>query len=159
MNDLIIKLVNIANITRVLEAYVFSKVKKHIKSEEKQLDKTTSESTPIFDQEASLQLEGINGDKHKLQEYVSILSGELKVVKKVLLHAYRKKDMKALRDELHRIRGGLTYLAAPELTQTMKTFHDAIKATPKNHKRLEETYQAVIQSIDRFQKAFANKFK
>jgi len=83
----------------------------------------------------------------------------LKVTKKILSESYKNKGMKALRAELHRLRGALTYLVAPELTQTMKAFHQAVKTAPQDPQVLEETYQAAIKAIDHFQQAYGRGFK
>jgi two-component system aerobic respiration control sensor histidine kinase ArcB len=69
---------------------------------------------------------------------LSLLDGELRATKQILTESYHHKDTKALREELHKIRGSLTYLSLPELTVTLKTFHEAVKAEPQNPEHLEK---------------------
>ena len=155
MNDLVIKPATDANITRILNAYVFPK-STVIKKDETHKATTTP---LVFDWAASLKLDSVKNDENLLKEYLSLMSGELKPTKKILVEAYINKDEKALRAELHRVRGALTYLVAPELNHTLKAFHQAVKATPQDSQTLEETYQAAIKAIDHFQQAYANGLK
>jgi HPt (histidine-containing phosphotransfer) domain-containing protein len=68
---------------------------------------------------------------------------------------YQNKDAKSLREELHKIRGALTYLSLPELTQAMQACHEAVKAEPQDIEHLEKTVTAVMRVIENFQKAFS----
>jgi two-component system aerobic respiration control sensor histidine kinase ArcB len=83
-------------------------------------------------------------------------NGELRVTQKVLIKAYQDKNIQELREELHKVRGGLTYLKLPELTKTMKDFHETVKAEPQDPERLEKTFQTTIKAIERFQIAYSD---
>ena len=156
MNDLIIKPATNANLTRVLSTYVFpkSQVTKPVETDQSDQSKTIT-----FDWDATLKLDHVKNDENILQEYLSLMSDELKPTKKILIDAYKNKDEKTLRAELHRVRGALTYLIAPELNHTLEAFHRAVRAEPQDTKVLEETYQAAIAAIDHFQRAYAKGFK
>jgi two-component system aerobic respiration control sensor histidine kinase ArcB len=110
---------------------------------------------PAIDWEGSLHQEVVHGDEHALHELLSLLDGELRATKQVLNEGYQKKDTKTLREELHKIRGSLTYLSLPELTETLKKFHEAVKADPQDPEHLEKTFQAAMEAIKHFQKAYA----
>ena len=94
-----------------------------------------------------------------LEEYLSLMAGELKVTKKIFVDAFKTNDTKGLRAELHRVRGALTYLVLPEMNRMMKAFHDAVRTEPQDPKTMEKTYRAAIDAIDHFQKAYAKGFK
>ena len=155
MNDLIIKPSNIANMTRVLQTYIFPKSN----AMEKDQTDESIKAPLVFDWEASLKLDNVQDDENQLKEYLLLMFGELKVTKKIFVKSYQNKQMKSLCAELHRLRGALTYLVAPELNDTLKAFHEAVKAEPQDAKVLEETYQAAIAAIDHFQKGYAKGFK
>jgi signal transduction histidine kinase/CheY-like chemotaxis protein len=155
MNDLIIKPATNTHLIRVLNAYIFPKSDVMNQPAKNEADKT---KLPL-DWCASMKLDNVKNDENLLQECLSLMSGELKVTKKIFVRAYKAKDIKALRDELHRVCGALTYLVAPELTHTMREFHQVVKVTPQDPKRLKETYQGAIQAIDHFQQAYAKGFR
>ena len=156
INDLLIKPGNCAQMLRILQTYVFPKsnVKKSRKNQP-----VSGPTNLVLDWNASMKLDNVQQDAKQLQEYLSLLSRELKVTKKILTKGYRGKKMKDLRDELHRVRGALTYLVAPELDEKLKAFHDAVRATPQQVTTMEQTYRAVIKAIQHFQKAYAKGFK
>ena len=52
----------------------------------------------------------------------------------------------------------MCYLKLPELEQTLKAFHEAVKAAPQNPEHLKITYTRLQQAIERFQIAWANGF-
>ena len=156
MDDLIIKPATDASLTRVLNTYVFPKSNvTQQTSQESNIDKS---NLPL-DWHASLKLDNVKNDPNLLEEYLSLMAGELKVTKKIFVDAFKANDTKALRAELHRVRGALTYLVLPEMNRTMKAFHDAVRAEPQDPKTTEETYRAAIHALDHFQQAYAKGFK
>jgi PAS domain S-box-containing protein len=156
MNDLILKPANNVNMTRVLEAYVFPK--SNVMNQSSKAEKSNKTNMPL-DRAACMKLDNVKNDENLLQEYLSLMSGELKVTKKILIDAFKANDTKALRAELHRTRGALTYLVLPEMNHTMKAFHDAVRAKPQDPKLIDKTYRAAIDAIDHFQQAYAKGFK
>ena len=142
----------------VLQNYVF-KVETKKQSEHQQSIPTdeTSESLVVIDWDASVRM--CSNDPKFTRKMLSMMDDDLTNVKVVLSEAYAKSDTKALREELHRARGGVCYLKLPELEQTLKVFHEAVKAVPQNPDHLEKTYRALQQAIDNFKATWAKDFK
>ena len=156
MDDLITKPATDANLTRVLSTYVFPK--SHAIKQTIQENQIHQRGLPL-DWHASLKLDHVKNNENTLHEYLSLMAGELKVTKKIFVNAFKANDIKALRDELHRVRGALAYLVTPEMNYTLKAFHDAVREEPQSPKVMEETCQAAIKAINHFQQAYAKGFK
>ena len=91
-----------------------------------------------------------DGNETGVREMLAILANDLKTTQSVLAKAYANRDTEALMAELHRLRGGVSYLKLPELEFCLKAFHEAVKADPQDATRLESTYEALQQAIKRF---------
>ncbi len=83
----------------------------------------------IIDWQASL--EQLNNDEDLLNELLSTIELDLKMSQETLEKAYAAGDVLALRKELHRVRGGLSYLTLPKLNQAFAYFHEEVKAEPR----------------------------
>lgn len=115
-------------------------------------------SLEVIDWDASVRM--CNGDSEFTYKKLSMLDNDLNNVKKVLAQAYAHRDTKTLRAELHRSRGGVCYLKLPELEQTLKKFHEAVKKeVSQNTDHFKETYVKLQQAIDHFQTTWAKNFK
>jgi len=156
MQDLIEKPADEKRLQSILDRFVSSKKSDQITKNENDLN---LKQLKVIDWDACLQRETVRGNKNALYQLLSILVDEFKTTKKVLKKAYKKKDNQSLRDELHKCRGGLTYLNLPELENAMKAFHDAIRAKPPKYERLERTYKSAIDAINHFQKTYVKRLK
>lgn len=116
-----------------------------------------SKSLVVIDWDASVHMCNSNPkDAHML---LSVLADDLENMKSTLSKAYVNHDTKALRDELHRIRGGVCYLKLPQLDKALEIFHEVVKDVPQDPDRLEKTYAELQQAIDNFETAWVKEFK
>ncbi len=108
----------------------------------------------IVDWDSSLELAG--GDHGIAREIIRVCSEDLNVTLKILSEAYQNKDTQALRHELHRVKGGVCYLKAPELMDALNNFHASIKAVPQASNDMASTYEGLLKAIMNFQEASKN---
>jgi two-component system aerobic respiration control sensor histidine kinase ArcB len=158
MNEVLSKPASINALEKVFDEFVPKS--KGVTVSDQQKPTELSNETPqqpmiAIDWDGSLHQEAIANDEKTLNELLSMLDGELRATKKVLKRAYEERNTKGLREELHKCRGSLTYLSLPELNQTMKAFHEAVKADPQDPKHLEKTFKAAMDAIEHFYKAYA----
>ncbi len=100
------------------------------------------------------------GDENFLRELLSLLAVELKKSETKLAAAYAKQDSKVLREELHRVRGGLAYVTMPQLNKALAQFHEPAKEIPLNSENLEKAYRQLQQAMGAFwDKLEKNEFK
>ena len=93
-----------------------------------------------------------NGDEACVLELLADLATDLRMSQTKLAKAYRAHDDKTLRDELHRVHGGVVCLTLPQLDKAIAEFHAAVKDTPQNPKHLEKTYLHLQQALSAFGK-------
>lgn len=106
------------------------------------------DSTQIIDWAKCI--EQHNGDENLIHELLAALAADLKISQERLAKAYHAQDNDALREELHRVRGGVVYLTLPQLDKAFAEFHEAVKAKPQNLHQLQNTYRHLQQAIDAF---------
>lgn len=155
MQDIISKPAQPLALESILQKFVF-------KTEEKEPELHETEVAPnditeelnIIDWGACVRM--LNGDPGFTRKMLSMMDEDLNNVKRVLSEAYAKRDTKALREELHRFRGGVCYLKLPELEYTLEKFHEAVKEIPQDESRLEQTYTALQNAIENFKLAWRN---
>lgn len=142
----------------ILQQFVFKAEAKEIDHHETAVasNDVTAELT-IIDWGACVRM--FKGDPEFTRNMLSMMDEDLNNVKRVLAEAYAKRDTKALREELHRCRGGVCYLKLPELECTLEKFHEAVKEIPQDEIRLEQTYAALQQAIENFKLTWKNDFK
>jgi len=112
----------------------------------------TKEDLAVIDWEGCLQ--PYDGDAQIARELLSSMAEELKRTKSMLEKATIEKDTEALRFELHRVRGACAYVKLPQLTEALRTFHEAVKEVPQDPQKLEKTHTDVQQAIESFWKAW-----
>lgn len=157
MQDVLSKPAQPLALESIFKNYVFTEIKKQASQETTIPEEhVSSTSLPVIDWKACVHMCG--GDPKFTRELLSILDNDLKKTKAVITEAYSKRDVDALRAELHRSRGGVCYLKLPELEETLKNFHEAIKEVPQDLLRLEKTYAELNQAIDNFKIAWENDF-
>ncbi len=98
-------------------------------------------------------LKKCSNDEASTQHLLDIMVEDLKTTKQTLTTAYREKDLAALKDELHRVCGGLKYLKLPQLEKTFTLFYDAVKNKPLEEEKLEELYLNSSIAIEDFWQA------
>lgn len=118
----------------ILQCYVFKKSKKQpSKKQTAELadDETEQQILMVIDWDACIRM--CRDDSEFTHELLSMLADDLQKTKKTLATYYANKNNRALRDELHRVRGGVCYLKVPQLENALKIFHEAVKEIPQNH--------------------------
>ncbi|MCD6056072.1 MAG: two component system histidine kinase [Gammaproteobacteria bacterium] len=84
------------------------------------------------------------------KELLALFAHDLKASQETLAKHYTNRDEVALRAELHRVRGGISYLALPQLENALQIFHNAVKANPQGLESLDKQYKAVEQAMQAF---------
>jgi two-component system aerobic respiration control sensor histidine kinase ArcB len=108
---------------------------------------------PFIDWEATVAM--CNHDPSRAHALLSLLSEEIKKTQNNFKAAYFTKDVKTLRDELHRTLGGVVYLRLPQLEQALRTFHQSVKTEPLDWKECERHYLQMQKAIEAFRSEVA----
>lgn len=103
----------------------------------------------VVDWDACLSI--FQGDEEAINNLLLILDQDLKKTGAILNSAFSKKDFTAIRSELHRISGGISYLKVPQLEASIKSFHNAIRADVKDELNVEAGYYNLMDAIYNFQ--------
>ncbi len=142
----------------VLQDYVFKiKTESRLARQKNSLIEQEGELATIIDWEACVHM--CIGDTELARKMLSMLADDLKNTEAILTTAYENNDTKTLREELHRVRGGVCYLKVPQLQHTLKEFHDAVRAGPQGKTVLEESYTALKEAINNFRNTWrSSKF-
>ncbi len=133
----------------ILQNYVFQAKPQALPTQKAVVpeDKTT-ESSAVIDWDACVRM--CSGDPKLTRKLLKMMADDSKNIKAVLAKAYVNRNSKALRDELHRVRGGVCYLKLPQLEKTLKAFHQAVKADPQDERALEGTYTALQEAMNAY---------
>lgn len=94
------------------------------------------------------------GDAEITSEIMDMTYEEMVQSEKVIDTAYGQKNIKRLRDEMHKIRGGICYLRLPQLERTVKDFHLTIKEDPLLPEDMDREYQNLKRAIKNFKEAY-----
>ncbi|AAO90323.2 PAS domain-containing hybrid sensor histidine kinase/response regulator [Coxiella burnetii] len=108
------------------------------------------ESTEVIDWNACVRM--CNGSPEFTRQLLTILDEDLKSTRAKLEKAYQERNNEILRAELHRLRGGVSYLKLPQLDNALKMFHEVVKIEPPNPALLEESYSKAKKAIEAFLK-------
>jgi two-component system aerobic respiration control sensor histidine kinase ArcB len=103
---------------------------------------------PIINWEATVAM--CNHDPSRARGLLSLLSEELQKTQDNFKAAYFARDVKILRDELHRTLGGVVYLRLPQLEHALRTFHQSVKAKPLDWNECERRYLQMQEAIEIF---------
>lgn len=133
----------------ILQEYVFKIGTQKPTCETLVSSEKTVELLDIIDWDACVHM--CNGDPDSTYKMLSMLAVDLENTKAILAEAYANNDLKALRAELHRARGGVCYLKVPQLEYALRTFHETIKVASPDPERLKQTCADLQEAIDAFQ--------
>lgn len=102
----------------------------------------------VIDWEACVQLCG--GREQDASDILLLCAKDLKQSQLAIKTAYKQNNTQKLRDELHRVTGGLCYLKLPELTRAVSEFYITAREEPQNKLQLELTYLLFQEAARRF---------
>jgi two-component system, OmpR family, aerobic respiration control sensor histidine kinase ArcB len=105
----------------------------------------------VIDWQGCLQV--LDGTESSTWEILQMFAEGLKVSAMILEEAYERTNVKVLRDELHKLRGGICYLKLPQLEKALKEFHSVVRSEVKDQDALSEKYQALKHAMKRFHDA------
>jgi two-component system aerobic respiration control sensor histidine kinase ArcB len=145
MQEIVTKPLSIAQLESLMQQYIF---KQDISLNAKPVISNILETVQVIDWAKSL--EQCNGDEESLRELLSMLKLDIKISQEKIAAAYTSNDIKALREELHRVRGGIAYLTVPALDNAFAKFHEVVKTMPQNSRQLQQLYPQLQQAIDAF---------
>jgi len=92
------------------------------------------------------------GDEEAARAIIKTCAKDLKERKHELINAFKDKNNHKLRDLLHYMKGGVCYIKAPALVQSIQAFHDSVKETPQSPAKMLKSYQHLLNEIDVFVK-------
>ena len=96
----------------------------------------------------------LGGDKEDALEVLNVFAEHLKISAMIIGDAYKEGNAKVLRDELHKLRGGICYLRLPLLQHSLNEFHYAAREEYQDSKELKEAYNNLTQAIDDFYRVY-----
>ncbi|MDF1760457.1 MAG: response regulator [Coxiellaceae bacterium] len=141
----------------VLQRYVFGVEVVEAGVGKSEVEDDVVKSIAAIDWEACVHM--YNGDHKFARKMLSVMDNDLNKVKVVLAQAYKNHDREALRAELHRSRGGVSYLKLPELEHALECFHNALKAAPRSSDLIAKTYTELQHAIDNFKTVWESEYK
>ena len=109
---------------------------------------------PIFEWDESVSM--CYGDEETARNLLKVCAEEIESSKQKIEKHYKCMDAQLLRDELHKVRGGVCYLKIPELEHTLEAFHAVVKESFQDKDRLKKAYQALENSEERFLEFYNN---
>lgn len=133
-----------------LQQYVFASNKVKAIVGDKAVKATPSEGAPtIIDWEGSVaKLRDSLGSSPR--ELLMVLSEDLKTTQPKLARLYANRETKLLREELHRIGGGVCYLKLPQLEQSLANFGKAIRTESQDLSQSKQAFEQLQQAITNF---------
>jgi two-component system, OmpR family, aerobic respiration control sensor histidine kinase ArcB len=156
MQEVLTKPLPQSKLETILQEYVFNKEQQVIELPEDEITlKRYQNIAEIIDWDTCLSQ--LNNDEECLRELLSILSIDLKITQETLAKAYAAQDNDALRAELHRVRGGVSYLALPQLDKALTNFHEIVRITPVDNKQIVNAYTQLQQTINTFCETLARE--
>lgn len=139
----------------ILQRFVCTKKKWH--QEEVNTCVSSQPLVEVIDWDACVQM--CNGNPEVTYKLLHVLEDDLELTKKKLTRAYEENDVALLCTELHRVRGGISYLKVPQLAKALKVFHETVKNETSNCELLEKTYIDVQIAIENFKKVLAKYYR
>ncbi|MCP4474039.1 MAG: response regulator, partial [Gammaproteobacteria bacterium] len=92
-----------------------------------------------------------NGDPNYARNLLSELVEDFENnVKQALSEIYNRQDKTAMREELHRIRGGVCYFDLPQLERALEALHLTLYEKEISSEKVKKLYRALQQYIDTF---------
>lgn len=106
------------------------------------------QSLPIIDWSGCVAMSG--GDEGAARSIFDLFIDELKATLVNINNAMVDKNLDALQHELHKIRGGVCYLALPDLEKQLELFHLASKEEPVDFVKLSVEHTKTKDACARF---------
>lgn len=102
----------------------------------------------VIDWEGSLAC--CRGDEAMLRSLLPALGEDLKQTQQVIARAYPTKDVKTLRDELHRCLGGVLFFKLPQIKHAITSFQAVLHEEPLNLDALENAHMMLEKALKAF---------
>jgi|GEM_PF-1810139 len=102
----------------------------------------------VIDWDSCVQLCG--GREQDAKDILVLCAKDLLQSRQAVKAAYEQHNTRKLRDELHRVTGGLCYLKLPELTRAVNEFYSVVREEPQNELQLELTHLLFQEAARRF---------
>ena len=87
---------------------------------------------------------------------IQLFVGEISTIKPIIIKSFEQRDVIALSQALHRIRGAIAYLILPELGKALEVFQKSVYDAWDDENILQKNYDAAMRAMDNFLKASAN---
>lgn len=143
MQELLVKPATPSSLEAMLNRHVHSK---------NENAKKTNEGQAIIDWSCSIRMH--ENDEVITSEILEIAYEEIIKSEEVIDAAYQQKNMERLRDELHKVQGGICYLRLPQLERAFKNFHSTTKENPINPENMAKEYKNLKLAIKNFKEAY-----
>ena len=142
MQELLAKPANPATIEAILDKYVLPMPDK----------KDVDYDTTIIDWNCCVKM--LDNSEAIAKEILQMCAEDLTESSSIINKAYLDNNIRTLRSELHKVRGGVCYLKLPELERALKDFHLTAREHPQDPKEMEKHYEVLKHAIQNFQEAF-----
>ena len=124
---------------------------RHVHSKNEDIHKLNDGQT-IIDWPCCMRMH--EGDEEITTEIMDMAYEEMVQSEKVTDTAYNQKNIQRLRDEMHKVRGGICYLRLPQLQRAVKDFHLTLKEDPLVPESMDREYQNLKIAIKNFKGAY-----
>ncbi|MBA2656447.1 MAG: PAS domain-containing protein [Tatlockia sp.] len=151
MQEVLSKPLQQSKLESLLQHYVFKQKQEIPMPDSEILSSDLIDQQQIINWEACLAQ--VNNDEKLFKELIEIIGIDLKMSQKTLAKALEIHDNDSLRNELHRVRGGICYLTLPQLDKTLADFHEAVKTNPQDHVKMELCYMQLQEAMQAFWRA------
>lgn len=112
------------------------------------LENKNSDVLPVIDWEGCLNC--FEGNEQTTRDMLAMMQDDAKRAELALEQAYERRDIKVLREELHRCLGGVVYLKLPQFESTIRDFQTAIKAEKQDLELQDKLYGELRSAIKNF---------
>jgi two-component system, OmpR family, aerobic respiration control sensor histidine kinase ArcB len=95
-------------------------------------------------------LQVFDGDEAMTREIVKMCAVGLVMSSAILEKAYKERNFETIRQELHKVRGGVCYLKLPQLESALKHFHELVRVDPEELEAVGKSYESLRTAITSF---------
>lgn len=124
---------------------------RHVRSKNDDIQKLNDGQT-IIDWRCSVKMH--DNDEEITREVLDHVYEGLVESEQIIDAAYAQKNTKRLREEIHKVKGGVCYLRLPQLERALGDFHLTLKEHPVVPEHIGKEYQNLKRAIKKFKEAY-----
>ena len=124
---------------------------RHVHAKNEDIQKLNDAKT-IIDWPFSIRMH--DNDEEITREILDHVYEGLLESEKIIDTGYAQKNIKRLRDEIHKVKGGVCYLRLPQLERALNDFHITLKEDPIVPEAVDKEYQGLKVAMKNFKEAY-----